>query len=338
MNDHVLSRRWLLGCVAAGCALAFPRRARSQTPVIHAGATFADGFAELFYADALGTLKKSALDVVITKFPSGPTMMPALLGGSLDVGISDTVSLGTAIAKGAPFVLIAGAGLHRSSAPEDALCVAIDSPIKTPHDLIGKTVGVLGLHGITEIALWSWLDRNKIEADRLSFVELPLTQMAGALERGTVAAGFLAEPFLSQNRDKTVRVLSVPFDAIAPQFLISSWFTSRPYLQANRELVARLVDVIYETARWANAHQHLSAPILAGVAGVPVATVLATTRIAYGTSLDQRLLDPVFGAMYKYGVIPRPLTAAEVSALHPATVDHWLARCSAPRKETARIV
>jgi NitT/TauT family transport system substrate-binding protein len=303
----------LRGTAAAGFAVALPNLAQAETPMLRIGSTFADGFAEPFYADSLGTFKKAGFDVTITKFPSGPTMMPALLGGSLDIGISDTVSLGTAIVKGAPFVLVAGAGMHRSVKPEDALCVAIDSPIRAPHDLIGKTVAVLSLRGITEIALWTWLERNGMTSDQLNFVELPLTQMAAAIARGTVAAGFVAEPYLSQNRDKTLRVLAIPFDAIAPQFLISSWFTSKAYLQDNRSLVKRYVDVIYDTARWANAHQNLSAPILATVANVPLETVLATTRINYGTSLDPTLLDPVFAAMFKFGVIPRRLTATEFS-------------------------
>jgi NitT/TauT family transport system substrate-binding protein len=306
-------RSWLRALATTAGAIALPQRTQAATPLIRVGSTFADGFAEPFYADSLGTFKKAGFDVEITKFPSGPTMMPALLGGSLDIGISDTVSLGTAIAKGAPFVLVAGAGLHRSVKPEDALCVAIDSPIKTAHDLIGKTVAVLSLRGITEIALWTWLDRNGITADQLNFVEMPLTQMAAAIGRGTVAAGFVAEPYLSQNKDKTLRVLSIPFDAIAPQFLISSWFTSKAYLQDNRALIKRYVDVIYETARWANTHQNLSAPILADVAKVSVDTVLGTTRINYGTSLEPALLDPVFAAMFKFGVIQRRLTATDFS-------------------------
>lgn len=311
----MLNRRTLLTTAAATTAgFAVPRNAFAQSQTIRTGATFAEGFAELFYAQSEGTTRKAGLDVALAKFPSGPAMMPAVLGGSLDVGISDTVSLGTAIAKGAPFVLIAGAALHLSTAPQDALCVTLDSPIASAKDLVGKTVGVLGLGGITEIALWAWLDRNGIPADQLKFVELPLTQMAQAIARGTVAAGFVAEPFLSQNRTKTVRQLSVPFDAIAPQFLISSWFTSRAYLQQNAAQIKRLAALIYDTARWANAHQDQTAPILAGVANVPLATVLTTTRTVYGTSLDPRLLDPVFAAMYKYGVIPHALTAREVSA------------------------
>lgn len=308
----ILRRSLISGLSAATLASALPRRVIAQVPKIRTSGTFADSFAEGFYANSRDSFKKAGLDVEITQFPSSPPQLTALLGGSLDIGLSDTVSLGSAIAKGAPLVLIAGGGLYRSQSPVTALCVPLASPIKTAADLVGKTVAILGLHDLTEIATWAWLDRNGVRFDQVKFAELPLPQVAPALERGTVDAGILAEPFLSQNRDKTIRVLAYVFDALAPEFFISNWFTSRAYVAQNGPLVRRFVDVIYDTARWANTHHDDSAPILASVAKIPVTTVQGMTRSDFGTTLEPRLLDPVLAAMYKYHVIDRRLTSADI--------------------------
>jgi NitT/TauT family transport system substrate-binding protein len=281
-------------------------------PKIRAAGTFADTFAEGFFAVALDSFKKAGLDVEVAQFPNSPPQMTALLGGSLDIGTSDTVSLGTAIAKGAPFVLVAGGGLYNSQAPVTALCVPIASPIKTATDLIDKTIAVLGLHDLTEISTWAWLERNGVRSNQVKFTEIPLPQVPAALDRGTVDAGILAEPFLSQNKDKTVRVLGYVFDAIAPEFLISNWFTSKSFVAQNPTLVKRFVDVIYDTARWANTHHDESAPMLANVAKIPPSTVQRMTRSSFATSLDPRYIDPVFAAMYKYQVIDHKLTTADV--------------------------
>ena len=310
---HSISRgAFVAGLSTVPVALALPGVAQSDT--IHAGGTFSDTFAEGFYADALHSFKKSGLDVDITQFANGPAQMTAVLGGALDIGLSDTVSLATAISKSAPFVVIAGAGMYRSAAPTTALCVPTNSALKTAKDLQGKTIAILGLHDVTEIGTWSWLERNGVSPDAVKFAEIPLPQVPGALDRGAVDAGILAEPFLSQSVGKTVRVLAYVFDSVAPQFYISAWFTSKAFYAQHQSQIKQFVNVIYQTAAWANTHRPESAVILSQVTKVPLATVQAMTRVTYGTALDPQLIDPVLAALYKYQVISRRLTAAEMSA------------------------
>jgi NitT/TauT family transport system substrate-binding protein len=200
--------------------------------------------------------------------------------------------------------------MYRSVAPTTALCVPLASPIQTAKDLAGKTIAVLGLHDVTEIGTWSWLERNGVNRDMVKYAEIPLPQVPGALDRAAVDAGILAEPYLSRGVDaKTVRVIGHIFDAIAPQFFISDWFTSKTYSQQNTAVVKRFVDVVYQTARWANTHRDDSAAILAQVTKIPLATIQGMTRVTYGTSLDPTLIDPVFAALYTYQLIDKKLTA-----------------------------
>jgi NitT/TauT family transport system substrate-binding protein len=311
MDARSISRSTVIAGLAALPLTARP--AFAQTVRLRVGSLFADAFAEGYYADALGSFKSAGLDVELTRFANGPAQMTAVLGGGIDIGISDTVSLGTTISKGAPFVLIAGASMYRAVAPTTALCVSVNSTIKNAMDLEGKTVAVLGLHDITEIGTWAWLERNGIKPEAVKFAEIPLLQMVGALDRGSVDAGILAEPFLSQNENKTVRVLAHVYDAIAPQFIVSNWFTSKTFYQQNTTLVKRFVDVVYRVARWANTHPAESAAMLSQVSKMPLSTVQGMTRATFGTSLDPRFIDPVFAALFKYNIIDHRLTATDVS-------------------------
>ena len=72
----------------------------------------------------------------------------------------------------------------------------------------------------------------------------------------------IGEPGLTAVRDK-IRVIGKPYDAIAKSFLISEWFTTPDWLAHNAALAKRLVAAIYETARWSNAHQDQTLPMLA---------------------------------------------------------------------------
>jgi NitT/TauT family transport system substrate-binding protein len=170
------------------------------------------------------------------------------------------------------------------------------------------------LHDVTEIGTWSWLERNGVSPDAVKFAEIPLPQVPGALDRGAVDAGILAEPFLSQSAGKTVRVLAYVFDAVAPQFYISMWFTSKAFYAQHQSQIKQFVNVIYQTAAWAKTHRPDSAVILSQVTKVPLPTIQAMTRVTYGTALDSQLIDPVLAALFKYQVISRRLTAADMSA------------------------
>ena len=298
-----------------GALLAAPAAAVAQPAdaPIRIGVGGADTFAEGFYATDLGIFKKAGLNVEMTVFNQGAAIATAVAGHAIDVGISNTVNLAVAIAHGAPFLFVAGAGMYTAAAPTTVLMVPKNSPLRVPKDLEGKTIAVTALKDLTEVGTRAWLDRTGVDAATIKFTEIPMSQMPANLTRATVDAAVVGEPWLSATRD-TLRTFATFYDAIAPRFLIANWFASADYYKKNAELVRRLVDAIYETARWANAHHVESAAILAKWAKLDPATIAGMGRCAYATALDPRLLEPVFNAMYKYEAIDKRLTVADVVA------------------------
>jgi NitT/TauT family transport system substrate-binding protein len=287
-------------------------RAQAEAP-IRIGVGGADTFAEGFYATDIGIFKKAGLNIEMTVFNQGAAIATAVAGNALDVGISNTVNLAVAIAHGAPFRIVAGAGLYSADAPTTVLMVPKTSSLQRPKDLEGKTVAVTALKDLTEVGVRTWLDRNGVDAAKIKFTEIPMVQMPANLMRSTVDAAVVGEPWLSASHD-TLRMLATFYDAIAPRFLISNWFSTADYYQKNTAQVRRLVDAVYETARWANAHHAESGAILAKWAKIDPAAMTSMGRCAYATSLDPRYLDPVFAAMYKYDALDRKLTVGDVVA------------------------
>jgi NitT/TauT family transport system substrate-binding protein len=141
-----------------------------------------------------------------------------------------------------------------------------------------------------------------------------MASMTAAVQRGTVDAIFLGEPFLSAAKKNGVRVLGYAYNAIAPVFLLSSWFASNDYYRQNAALVKRFVAAVYDTARWANAHHDQSAQMLADAAKIDLATIAGSTRIRFATSLDPKQIQPMLTAMAKYDAIPQPIAAADLIA------------------------
>lgn len=300
----------LLGAAAAADAICGPASA-DQLPV-RMGVGSADTFAEGYYATDMGFFAKAGLDADLTIMPTGAQIVTAAGANAIDVGISNTVNLANAIAHGAPFTIIAGAGLYTAARPTTVLAVGINSPLHAPSDLVGKTVAVTALKDLTEVGTRAWLSKNGVDPNGVKFVELSMSQMAAGLDRATFDAAIIGEPYLSAARGKTIRVLANVYDTIGPQFLIADWFAGKDYVKSHPEVIRRVVSAVTETARWANANQAASGKILAKWAKMDESIFTTMTRCEYATSLDPKYLDPVLDAMYRYDAIDRRLTTADI--------------------------
>ena len=314
-----VDRRAALSAIAASAlAATLPRALSAQTsPGAHAlrvGVGAADAYAEGFYAKEKGFFTKAQLDVDLVLSGSGGNNATLVAGNALEIGISNTVNLAVAIAHGAPFTIVAGGGLYTAKVPTTAVVVAKDSPVKSARDLVGKTVAVTALKDLTEVGVRAWLDRNGVDSKNVRFVESQMALMPPALGRGTYDAALVGEPYLSADVGTSLRVLGDAYAVLAPQFLISNFFTTVDFYKANTALVKRFVATIYDTARWANANHTESGQIFLKAAKFDPATLAKMGRCEYATSLDPRYIDPILAAMYKYEAIDKKLTSADLVA------------------------
>jgi NitT/TauT family transport system substrate-binding protein len=164
---------------------------------------------------------------------------------------------------------------------------------------------------MAEISSREWLRENGADPAKLRFTEIPASLAVAALERGTVAAAIVGEPFFTAAGDR-IRLLAKPYDTIAKSFYVSAWFAKREWLAQNAATVRRFVAAVYETARWANTHHDETAPLLAKWLKLDVDRVKATPRAAFATALDPKLMQPVLDIALRYNVIEKPVEAASL--------------------------
>jgi NitT/TauT family transport system substrate-binding protein len=311
---HHLNRRRVLTLAAAAAAGAFaPSRARAQSPTIRIGQNAVDTFGEGYYAADRGVFAAAGLNVEVLTFPNGAAQAAACAGGTIDVGLGEATELANGISRGLPFAIFASGSLYDTAAPTTALCVAANAPFKVAKDFEGQTIAVPVLTSLSSMAVKAWLVKNGAQLARVSFIEIPLGAMAAAIERGTVAAGHIGEPFLSA-AGATVRRLASPYDAVAKKFVISDWFATRSWLAANPATVKRFAELIYDTARWANTHHDESAPILAKYTKIDVDVIRKMRRVSYATSFQPQLIQPVLATALAYGGLSRQIEVSELIA------------------------
>jgi NitT/TauT family transport system substrate-binding protein len=290
-------------------------RALAQSATVRIGATANDTYAEAYYAQDRGFFANAGLTVELTTFTNGAAVSAAVAAGALDVGISNPVQIANAVAHGIPFVFFAGGALYSTAAPTTVLCVANDGKIRTPKDFSGQTIAISALKDITDLAKTEYLQKNGVDPASVRSIELPFAEMGPALARGTVAGAVISEPSLTSAIESgDAHVFAKVFDAFAPRFLISGWFTTKDWYAKNTAVAKRVAATLYQTARWANANQDESAKLLAAHSKVSAETAATMTRCIYAETITPALIDPLLQISYQAKLTDRLVTGAELIA------------------------
>jgi NitT/TauT family transport system substrate-binding protein len=236
-----------------------------------------------------------------------------VISGALDVGICDDIQLSTAVLRGIPIAGFAGGALFTVDAPTLVLVSLKSGPVRVAKDLDGQTVAVVQLQSQSSVATTEWLRTHGADVSQIKLYEMPLAQMAPALNRGLIAAAFLGEPYLSAAKDDLF-VLGMPFEAIAKTFYVNSYFATRAWLTANRDTARRLAGALYAAGRWVNTHRPESAAIEARWMKIDPDRLSAMARNTFSTTFEARLYQPVLDIAARYHLLPSHISAAQVMA------------------------
>jgi NitT/TauT family transport system substrate-binding protein len=300
-------------------SLLVPAAGTAQTQplsVVRVGTTSNDTAAIIFIAQDRGFFDRAGLkvDVQPNSSTNGASAATNVLSNSVDVAVSNVVSIAIAHAKHFPLQFIAPAGVYLSTAPIAALVVAKTSTIKTAADLDAKTtIAVDGLRNNTHIATLGWIDASGGDSRRAKFVELPFSEMAAALQRHTIDAAFISEPALTLAKEAgDVRIIGNPYDSIGRRFLINGYFSSTDWIAKHPQEVVRFAAAISEAARWANSNRPLSAPILIAHTKMLPSLVAKMTRATYGDTLTPAMIQPNIEAATKYGLLTETFPARDI--------------------------
>jgi NitT/TauT family transport system substrate-binding protein len=272
-----------------------------------------DGGLEIYYGQQQGFFDKYGLDVTITDFKNASLGLAAVESGDLDIAFADIIALVNALDHGLPFVAVAPSVMSVAASPVEALVVLKDAPIHSGKDLNGKAIGVFGLKDVTQITAEAYIDNSGGDSSTAKYVEIPPPLMMEALMQRRVDASAIAISLFPSviAGPSAARVLSYPFNEIAPRFLNSVWAASRPWAANNRDARRRFARAMQETARWSNLHHAETGAILLGhLKLTPDAlSAMGPYRATFGDTLSAPLIQPVIDVAAKYGSISKAYRA-----------------------------
>ena len=308
------SRRRALGLtVTAPFALAVLRPALAQAITLRVGTSPTDAYAQPLYFAPSGVSAKAGIAMDISLFSSSTATAAGCASGALDIGVGDPIAIANGVVHGIPFRILAAASVY-TGVSSSCVCVARSSSIAGAKDLNGAAIGtVTVVSSMGFVATKTWLAGNGADLSSIRFVEMPYASMAAAIERGTIAAASIAEPFLSQ-LPPTVRVLANPNDAIGGRYATSAWFATQPWLDRNAALARRLTSLIFDVGRWSNGHPTESAVVLAGATHLDPERARAMHRATFATSTEPQAIALSLAAALKVDALTRPVAVSELMA------------------------
>lgn len=286
-------------------------QSQEETSTVKVGTIPIDAEAQVFYAKDKGYFKEVGLDVKIQSITNGSAIVSAVQSGSLDVGVSNVVSIATAIERGLPLNVIAPGAIYSSEAPSTVLMVVKDSPIQSAEDLNGKVVAVNGLDNITQVGAQAWIDKNGGDSSTVDFIELPFPQMGAALEEGRTDAAVVAEPALTQAKD-VARTLGDSYSAIADEFLITGYFATNNWVEENPRISKKFAQAILKANKWANENPEESAKILENYTQISAKTANEMTRATNAEAFNSGLIQSPIDSAENYEVLKQPLDAEKL--------------------------
>ena len=288
--------------------------AQTTLTPIQIGTLPTDAGFPVLYARDLGFFKRHGLDATITTFTSGSAMTAAVVGGSLDVGLSNPATTAQAREKGILIRFIAPASAAvPPPANSDVIMVAKNSPIRTGKDVNGKTVGVSALKNLTQVFAAAWIDKHGGDSRTVHYVEVPPPQVIAQLESHRIDLGIVVEPFVSAARGQGQgRIIGDALDGVAQPFLITGWFSLDAWINGHQDTAERFAAAVHDANEWANTHPLESATLMAKYSNIPVDVANAMGRARFARTLDPAMIRGVLDAAVRYGALDARLDPNEI--------------------------
>ena len=219
----------------------------------------------IYVAADKGYFAQEGLEVEMIPMAGGAVILPALVGGSIDIAYSNVVSIILAKAEGMPLKII----MHNKSedstkAPDapggykggSAIMARANSDIRSAKDMKGRKFAVNTLNGINWLFAQEWMRMRGAEPAETKWVEVPFQHMEAALETGQVDAVTAADPTLTVLKTTGKgRILDYYFSTVKSNVMVASFVATEKGIKEHPEVMQKFVRAMSRAIEYANTHK-----------------------------------------------------------------------------------
>jgi NitT/TauT family transport system substrate-binding protein len=276
------------------------------------GGTPNTGPATAMVADVEGIFQKHGFDAAYTLITINPSIPPALVSGSLQIGIPTPTTFLQSIDGGLDLVIIAGVADNSKRTPLQII-VRKDSGIKEPKDLVGKKFGAPGLNAVLHVMTRHWLMQQGIDPKSVNFVEAVFPVHGDMLRSGQIDAVVSVDPFATGILARGDGVLLADLMSIFPEGNPNQMYVmTRDYATKNPAVVNAFRAAIDEAAAFIAANPEKARQDLGKVLKLPPSAVASLILPAVDTKVTAQQVAFWIDVMRKQNMLTRQIDPAKL--------------------------
>lgn len=220
-----------------------------ESPTIRVATVPTSDLAAFWIAQQDGYFKAEGLTVEELSSATTQVALTKTISGEAAIGLATYPAMVLAKLRDAGDLQLVADGTSASPKSNELLTVP-NSPVKTVKDLAGKRIAISALNQASHILTQSVMLDHGVDTSKVTWVPMPLPNVAAALERGDVEAGYQPEPFLTQAA-KTVGAIPVIDVASAStlDFPITGYAAMGKWVKANPKTLAAFQRAMLRATR-----------------------------------------------------------------------------------------
>ena len=249
--------------------------------------------APVYLGQQQGFFADQGIELEISAGQGGAAIIPGIVGGSLDVGFTNNLSLVIASAKGLP-LQVAASGVDSTGDPAlDPFTISTaDDSITRPADLAGKRVAVNAVNSVGDAVVKASVQADGGDPSSIQFVELAFPNMTAAMTAGDVDAAWIVEPFVTIGAPQGVRVLTTPLlDFTDIDVELSTYATSRQFAAENEDVLARFRTAMDQSLEYAQQNTDAVRAILPTYLDMPPELAQQVRLPEWNTEVSRETLE-----------------------------------------------
>ncbi|RFU19874.1 ABC transporter substrate-binding protein [Geodermatophilus marinus] len=261
--------------------------------------------APLYLGIEQGIFSDAGLEVEAFLAQGGAAIVPAVVNGEAQFGVSNITSLLQAEGRGVPLALVAPNSGASGNAEDDyaAVIVAGDSPYQSAADLDGTRIGINSINNISDTVVRESVRQAGGDPDSIEFVEIPFPDMVSAVSSGQVDGVFAVEPFVTLGERAGLRAVSFPYTETDEDLLVAGWFTSDQFVQEEPCVVQAFTEAMVEAQQYAQDNPDAVREVLGTYTQIPPDVAQELTLPAYPTEINRESVELLLDLGEQDGIV-----------------------------------
>jgi NitT/TauT family transport system substrate-binding protein len=260
--------------------------------------------APIYLGKSKGFFTEKNIDLTLQTATGGAAIIPLVVARQYDFGFSNVISLLLAQSRSVPVKVVANGNNSTGDPAKDFGGLVVKDPsITSPKQLEGKKVATNTLNNIVDTTTKDIVQKDGGDPSKVSFVELPFPDMAGAMDTGKVDAIFVVEPFLSAAKAKGWKQIGA-YANVDPKLCVALYFTSQALATSNPDLVKRFSDAMNKSLEYADAHPDEVRAILSSYTQITEDVRQALVLPKWPTAIDTASITKLGDLAVTYKLLP----------------------------------